>query len=49
MSVRPFTAAELLALESHLLRQGRYRDRMLIIAGTRVGYRINELLTWTVG
>jgi len=22
---------------------------MLIIAGTRVGYRITELLTWTVG
>jgi integrase len=49
MPARSFNTAELLALESHLLQHGRYRDRMLIIAGTQVGYRITELLTWTVG
>ena len=49
MPARPFALAEVLNLESHLLRHGRYRDRMLIIAGTQVGYRITELLTWTVG
>ena len=46
---RPFSLAEISTLESHLLLHGRYRDRMLIIAGTQVGYRITELLTWTVG
>lgn len=49
MPARPFTPAEIPALESHLLQHARYRDRMLIIAGTQVGYRITELLTWTVG
>lgn len=49
MPARPFSTAEIPLLESHLLAHGRYRDRMLIIAGTQVGYRITELLTWTVG
>jgi integrase len=49
MPARPFTLAEISLLESHLLQHGRHRDRMLIIAGTQVGYRITELLTWTVG
>lgn len=49
MPARPFTQSEISTLESHLLAHGRYRDRMLIIAGTQVGYRITELLTWTVG
>jgi len=49
MPARPFTPTEIPALESHLLQHGRYRDRMLIIAGTQVGYRITELLTWTIG
>lgn len=49
MPARPFTPTEITLLESHLLQHGRYRDRMLIIAGTQVGYRITELLTWTVG
>lgn len=49
MPARPFSTAEIITLESHLLRHRRYRDRMLIIAGTQVGYRITELLTWTVG
>lgn len=44
-----FTVTEILTLESHLLQRGRYRDRMLIIAGTQVGYSITELLTWTFG
>jgi len=49
MPARPFTPAELTSLESHLLNHGRQRDRMLLVAGTNVGYRITELLTWTVG
>ena len=49
MPARPFSPAEITLLETHLLKHGRYRDRMLIIAGTQVGYRITELLTWTVG
>jgi integrase len=49
MPARPFSSTEISRLESHLLSHGRYRDRMLIIAGTQVGYRITERLTWTVG
>lgn len=49
MPARPFSPVEISTLETHLLQYGRYRDRMLIIAGTQVGYRITELLTWTVG
>jgi integrase len=49
MPARPFSPAEVLTLESHLLQHCRHRDRMLIIAGTQVGYRITELLTWTIG
>jgi integrase len=49
MPACPFSPTEILTLESHRLRRGRYRDRMLLIAGTQVGYRITELLTWTVG
>jgi integrase len=48
MPARPFTAAEILALESHLIQHRRFRDRMLLIVGTNVGYRITELLTWTI-
>lgn len=49
MPARPFTPAELLALESHLLSARRFRDRMLLVVGTNLGYRITELLTLTVG
>jgi integrase len=49
MSARPFTPAEIATLENHLLARRRFRDRMLLIAGTNVGFRITELLTWTVG
>lgn len=49
MSARPFTAAELSAIESHLVAAHRYRDAMLIKAGVSVGYRITEILSWTVG
>ncbi|OIQ86978.1 tyrosine recombinase XerC [mine drainage metagenome] len=48
MSARPFTAEELARLEAHLLETGRLRDRMLLIVGTNVGYRISELLTLRV-
>jgi len=49
MPARPFTPAEIATLENHLLVTHRFRDRMLLIAGTNVGFRITELLTWTVG
>jgi hypothetical protein len=49
MPARPFTPGEIQILESYLLSNGRFRDRMLLIAGGNVGYRITELLTWTVG
>lgn len=49
MSARPFTPSELTTLECHLLAARRYRDALLIRAGTQVGYRITELLTWTIG
>jgi integrase len=49
MPARPFTPAEVSALEFHFLAQHRHRDRMMVIVGTNVGYRITELLTWTVG
>src|SRR5208283_853935 len=41
--------AELSLLESHLLAAGRLRDAMLLQVGTNVGYRISELIGWTVG
>lgn len=49
MPARPFTLAEIHTLESHLLATKRYRDRMLLIVGANVGYRITELLTLTIG
>lgn len=49
MSARPFTKAELLTLESHLVSAHRFRDAMLVGAGVSVGYRITEILTWTIG
>lgn len=49
MSARRFTPAEISLLESHFLAQGRHRDRMVLVVGTNIGYRITELLTWTVG
>jgi hypothetical protein len=48
MPARPFTPSEISTLEFHLIQRDRYRDRMLIISGTQVGYRITALLTWTV-
>jgi integrase len=49
MSARPFTPTELACLESHLHDARRYRDAMLVKVGTQVGYRITELISWTVG
>ena len=49
MPARPFTLDEISLFESHLLARGRHRDRMLLVAGANVGYRITELLSWTVG
>jgi len=49
MSARPFTPSEISSLEFHFLARRHYRDRMLLIVGTNVGYRITELRTWTVG
>jgi integrase len=49
MPARPFNPSELRTLETHLMAAGRMRDRMLLIVGTNVGYRISELATWTMG
>lgn len=49
MSARPFTPVELLVLESRLLAAHRFRDSMLVRAGVSVGFRITEILTWTIG
>jgi integrase len=49
MSSRPFAPAELLVLEAHLIATRRYRDAMLLKAGVSVGFRITEILSWTVG
>jgi len=49
MSARPFTTFELTLLESRLIAAHRYRDAMLLKAGVSVGYRITEILSWTVG
>lgn len=49
MSARPFSPAEISRFEYHLHFTRRHRDRMLVIVGTNVGYRITELLTLTVG
>jgi len=48
MPARPFRPAEISLLESYLLQHCRYRDRMFLVAGIQVGYRVTELLTWTV-
>ena len=42
-------SAELASLESHLLSRHRFRDRMMVVVGSNVGFRIKELLSWTVG
>lgn len=49
MSARPFTPAELFSLETHLLAAHRFRDSMLVRAGVSVGFRITEILSWTIG
>jgi integrase len=49
MSARPFTTSELALLESRLIAANRYRDAMLLKAGVSVGFRITEILSWTVG
>jgi len=49
MSARHFNPVELLAIESHLVAWHRFRDAMLVKAGVSVGFRITEILSWTVG
>jgi len=49
VSARPFSPAELLALENYLLSARRTRNAMLLKVGTNVGFRITELLTWKIG
>ncbi len=49
MSARPFTEAEYLTLVDHLTAAGRTRDALLVVLGCATGYRIQELLSITVG
>lgn len=49
MSARPFSPSEVSSLEAFLIGRCRMRDRMLLVVGTNVGFRITELLSWTVG
>jgi integrase len=49
MSARPFTEPEYLTLVSHLTAAGRTRDTLLVVLGCATGYRIQELLSVTVG
>lgn len=48
MPARPFSAVEIEKLEAFIIAHGRLRDRMLLVAGTNVGFRITEILTWSV-
>jgi hypothetical protein len=45
MPARPFTPSEILTLESHLIKHGRFRDCAILVDGVQVGYCITELLT----
>jgi len=49
MSARPFTEKEDLTLVAHLTAAGRTRDTLLVVLGCATGYRIQELLSVTVG
>ncbi len=49
MSARCFTLHEIAVLEAWFVERGRLRDRMLLLLGVNVGYRITELLSVTVG
>ena len=49
MSARPFSPKEIKTLEARLRKQRRWRDLMLLLVGTNVGYRISELLTLKIG
>jgi len=48
MSARPFTDPEYLLLSQHFAAL-RTRDRLLLVLGCATGYRIQELLSLTVG
>lgn len=49
MSARPFTEPEYLALSAYFAAVGSPRDRLLLVLGCATGYRIQELLSLTVG
>lgn len=49
MSARPFTESEYATLLSSLAGPCRTRDRLLLVMGCGVGYRISELLSLRVG
>lgn len=49
MTTRPFTPAELLALDQALAAGGKHRDRLFLILAVSTGFRVSELLTLTVG
>ena len=49
MPARPFTEPEYLLLSNHFAASHRTRDRLLLVLGCATGYRIQELLSLTVG
>lgn len=49
MSARPFTESEFSSLMNHFTSHGRTRDAALLALGCGTGFRIQELLSVTVG
>jgi len=49
MSARPFTEPEYILLSQYFASAHRTRDRLLLVLGCATGYRIQELLSLTVG
>lgn len=49
MPARPFSPSEVDCIATTLAAAGNYRDRLLLLLGANVGFRISELLSLTVG
>lgn len=49
MSARPFLPEEIRQLAAYFAARGAFRDRMLLLVGSNVGYRISELCTLKIG
>ncbi len=49
MSARLFNESEYATLCAHFLSAGQTRDRLILVLGCGTGFRIQELLSITVG